>query len=75
MCLQNYDMDNLLNLVYADHVRQIINERQCDIAESFSHLNDIKVIRDFIRELRNCDFPREMHMLDKYVVQNGERTN
>lgn len=51
-------LDNLLNLVYADHVRRIANDICCNSDHAINHVDDIEVIRDFISELVNCECPR-----------------
>lgn len=51
-------MDDILNLVYADHIRRIANDRQCNVNTAFDHVDDIAVIRDFLSELVNCNFPQ-----------------
>ena len=60
-------MDNLLKLVYANHVREIMSERQCDVKHAFIHVNDIKAIRDFIRE--TVEFKIQRSARNAYISQ------
>lgn len=79
--MAEHRMEALLNLVYANHARSIMNERHCTVDETFKHMDDIAVIRDFIKELINCDCPRGVR--NAYVSQicnaewrvNGLKTN
>lgn len=47
---ESIGMHNLLELVYANHVRELVNTRQCELKDAFNFVDDIRVIREFIRE-------------------------
>ena len=44
-------MDNLFDLVYANHIRQCIENAE----DAFDYVNDLEVIRDYISELKLCN--------------------